>query len=182
MGHAKDIWAHSSRAGSQQYVILAVDQVAAFKGFLVDMKIGWKPLKGMYNGRVEDSFIINADYLHTVMTHGWLAGQESVMVLGITDSRDRRPAHLMYLSDDGDMSHGKANKPLGVLQSVSREEAQAQDNYTLDLTTGEYYITVDPNKIDLDRHGLEAAQAVLGPEFAHVERIIRAYLKNRRTI
>lgn len=193
MGHAKDVWSHSSNVGADSFTIFAVSPSivvnAAFVGFLVDENIGYKPLRGMWKGQSELSYIVNNNDFATIVQHGWLAGQEAILHLGPADSRDRRPAKAVYLDQHGWPSEDRsgAEKDMGVFVSVPREEAVLSDGWTVDISTGEYYICKDPNEIKLDATGLEAAWAERNHQFNNVpgvpdvSNIIKAYLKNART-
>ncbi len=197
MGHAKDIWGHSSPIGTEHYSIFAVGddpiKIAAFKGWLKSHAIGYKALLGMYQDKTEQSFIINAKHIVQVAYDGWLAGQESILALGVMDSRDRRAAKLIFLNDDGfptedgdgpAWANNRAEKDLGVLQSVSRDEAlnNYQQGWTYDPISREYFITVDPNAVKIDPHGLEEAWKITyGMHKQTLTNAIEAYLKNARS-
>lgn len=200
MGHYKDssgVWGHSSAIGANSYIVFSVGddiiQQKAFMGWAASKSIGLKPLLGAYthsDGRrvTEQSLIVNYNHLGAVLKAGWLKGQESILVLGACDSRDRRNAELHYLTPLGDdlKPHYKV---LGVLQSVDRDTALAEDAWSYDPSTGDYFITVNPNAIKLCPIGLAAAIKVhceqhdkpLG-ENQCTEELIRTYLLARCTI
>lgn len=200
MGHAKDsggVWGHSSAIGANSYIIFAVGddliQQKGFMGWAAALGIGFKPLLGCYthdDGRkvTEQSFICNYDNLPAILAAGWLRGQESILILGACDSRDRRPARLQYVSPLGDDLLPRV-VDLGVLQSVTRDRALAASAWTYDPDLKEYFITIDPDAIALCPHGLKAA---MKEHFKQHERplgdnqntadLIRAYLAARRTI
>ena len=191
MGHAKDnggIWGHSSPIGANHYVIFAVgdDYVtnAALKGWLFGHGIGFKPLLGAYKGQTEQSYIVNYERLQHLFNIGVLAGQESILVLGPCNSKDERIATLAFLDPLG-LNIIKTEK-LGVFRSVSKDKAMAQDAWTYDPSTGEYYICVDPEAITLDPDGLAAANNVQmdcwRPSHEAITKVIKAYLKARKTI
>lgn len=204
MGHAKDVWGHSSIEGTKNYTIFSVGDnteiaYAAFKGWAVDAKISFKPLLGMYRGKSEISFIINSENLARVADAGWLKGQESVLSLGTMDSQDRRAAKLIFLNehgwpaDDGDgpeWAAHKAEQDMGRFVSVSREEAlnNWEDGWTYDPDQKEYFITIDPDEIKLDDEAVHKAWDALGAvrqlyvSKDEARTIIRAYKEHERRL
>lgn len=132
--YAPATWGHSSSIGSRAFVIFCVGQdirkVAAFRIWATSENIGFKSLKGCYNGQTEDSFIVAlTDYPKVTP---WTDGEDSVLVLGSCDARDRRPARLMF--NDGSSHH------LGLFHSCSREEALKRQSWTYDPTQNTYFI------------------------------------------
>lgn len=198
MGHAKDVWGHSSIEGTKHYTIFSVlDNTevgyAMFKSWAVDAKIAFKPLMGQYRGQSEISFIINSENLARVADAGFLKGQESVLSLGTMDSQDRRAAKLIFLNehgwpaDDGEgpaWADHRAEKDLGVLVSVSREEAlnNWEQGWTYDPDQKEYFITIDPNAVKLDKDAVLAVLREYDMPLPDVEGMLKVYLKNARSI
>lgn len=198
MGHAKDnggVHGHSGLAATEHYIVFAIsDDIARNKGFM-----GWahaaniavKPLLGCYKGKTEHSYLTAYKNLGYLLASGWLKRQESILVLGSMDSQDRRKATLHYLTKAGDDLLPRKDE-LGVLQSVSRDQALQCDAWSYDPAQREYFICIDPNEIKLCPIGLavamekEADYGEYGYPAEHYKTqaadVIKAYLLARRTI
>lgn len=187
MGHAKDgIWGHSSPVGAEEFSIFAVyKQTPAIEAHFVvwcqNQGIGFKRLIGSYNGKRENSFIVNKRHMAKIMGMGWLIGQESILHLGPCDSRDQRPASLAFLDADG-YYNAAHNVPLGMFVSASHEEAMQHDAWTCDLSTNTYYICKPADDVRICQHGLDAAQAVSVIHRDTLTKLVKAYLANARSM
>lgn len=189
MGHAKDsggVWGHSSTVGANHYSIFAVGDQSlitekAFMQWCMVRGIGFKPLLGMYGGKSENSFIVNSYHIYEIVVAGWLRGQESILSLNVCDSRDRRRACLIYLGPDGMRDKTKPSLDLGVFVSISKDEAMQKLDWTYDPDLKEYFICKDPDEVKLCPIGMAAAD-VQSKMSTNTEAIVKAYLKERRTI
>lgn len=129
------IWAQSSPAAYEDYVIFCVGQeptrIAAFKSW-ASGRFGFKSLVGCYKGQMEQSFIVNAKHLPEI--EAWIVEEESILYLG-SNPRGARIATLKYL--DG------REEPLGYFVAlIGRDYALARESWTYDPTTDEYYVCI----------------------------------------
>lgn len=133
--NAPAIWGHSTPVGSRSYVIFCVGQeprmVAAFRVWATAQGIAFKSLKGCYQGQTEDSFIVGIEDFPKVRP--WTAGQESVLLLGPCDARDRRSATLLF-RDGG-------RQQLGKFHACSKAAALSRSAWTYDPSQNLYFIT-----------------------------------------
>jgi hypothetical protein len=138
-GIANGVTPHSSDAGQGKYVIFSVSvwNLVDLVQVLSSNNIGHKKLVGCYKGKEEDSWIIKYDDFPLVFKAGLLGDQESVLILGPCDARDRRPAKLAFLNPLDN------SKELGKFHSVSEATAKAQDAWTYDPGSKEYFITTE---------------------------------------
>lgn len=187
MGNSKDggIWGHSSPIGANHYILFAVSDNlimnAALTGWMKGQGIGYKPLLGSYKGKTEQSYITSYENLPKLFAVGWLAGQESVLVLGPCNTLDERPASLMFLNPEGNAFI--KGEDIGMFRTVSRAKAHAQEAWTYDPSTGEYYVCVDPEAIELCPVGLGAVKNLVHTNGrATFEEVITTYLKNRKKL
>lgn len=118
------------------YFIFCVGQdhyrIQAFRTAMKEADVPIKPLLGMYKGASEISFIANMTDLETIKP--WMNKEESILVIGRSDHRDKPTCTLEFL-DTGEQ------EDLGNLLWVSRAEAMKRDSWTFDPIYGSYYIT-----------------------------------------
>ncbi len=131
------IWGHSSPSTSHVIFSPTVptaellgDTLRAILARASNAGVPIKPVIGSYKGKLEFAFIVQAWDLGTFRP--FFEGQESVLLLGAHDARDRRKATLVYL--DGRMTE------LGTYGSVTEAEAKASEAWTYDPTQGLYFI------------------------------------------
>lgn len=137
---------YSTVAGQSRYFIFAVGdlyRVHQFRSWASDKKIGFKSLMGAYNGVVEHSFIANVNDYELIRSYGWLDGQESVLELGVCDSRNHRPATLYYL-DSGELVDIGMFRPINwVEKGMKKYEVQAEylknNPWTFDPSTATHF-------------------------------------------
>lgn len=126
------IWPHSS---ANHYFIFCVGQslvkVNAFMSWAANNDIGVKPLFGKYKGQSERSFIANWDSYGDIKP--WLKAEESILILGASNTKGQPIARLHYLSTGEEV-------PMGRMVQVTRDEAMAQDSWTICPLTKCYYI------------------------------------------
>ena len=106
-------------------LILDINQIRS-------LGLPFKCLVGSYKGTLEDSFLVTYDtyeQYEKVLKLARKFSQESVLMLN-----EDRDATLYYL-ESGDLIN------LGPFVSVLRKIAYSMDAWTLDLKTGNYYIT-----------------------------------------
>lgn len=191
MGHAKDVWSHSSEIGANHYAIFAVGDQSeitehAFIAWMYANNIAFKPLLGAYMGKPEHSFIVNAKHIGDIAAQGWLKHQESILSLGPADSRDRRPAKLIFLTNGWPAEEGENEKDLGVMVSADRDIALLLPSWTYDPMLKQYFITVDPNEITLDDDAVHEAWDTLGSSKQldvskdEIRTAIKQYIKSAR--
>lgn len=132
----------STQCPFDSYVIFCVGQSILrqkqFMAWAEAQQIGFKALCGSYKGQSENSFIVNQkDFLRCGV---WWKGEESALILSKLYRNGTlygsRKATLYYI----DRRPGGWHKEIGSFRNVSREYALKQDNWTLDPTTGEYYV------------------------------------------
>lgn len=98
-------WGHSSTVGGTEYAIFSVDRPGrsslmavatrqAVQTFMSIRRISYKAVFGCYDGQIELSYVIKLSDLRALLDSGQLDRQESVLLLGKCDARDRRPAIL----------------------------------------------------------------------------------------
>lgn len=128
------VWGHSSKIGGNRYVIFSHNHPGFMERTLENLGVSFKKVKGCYKGVEETAFVINYDNytqtLENLLTHDC---QESILVLGTSDARDKRPAELVFLESG-------QRRGIGLMQSVSEEEAKAQDAWTYDKLQNKYFI------------------------------------------
>ncbi len=126
------VWA---RSPSETYFIFCVGQNVikqkAFQSWAYSNEIGCKPLLGMYKGQAEHSYISNWKDYDAISP--WLTGEESILFLGSCNSDNEPKAALYYLENQEYVA-------LGHFRNVSRQEALAQEAWTYDPFTKNYYI------------------------------------------
>lgn len=126
------IWPHSS---AHQYFIFCVGQSIvksnAFMTFALHQDIGMKPLFGQYKGQPERSFIANLKDYDAIAP--WLQAEESILLIGSSNTKGQPKATLRYLATGEEV-------PMGRLRQVTREEALAEDSWTLCPLTKCYYV------------------------------------------
>lgn len=128
----------------EQYVIFSIDSVGdlsyqspeGFDGWLSAAGIGFKRLLGCYKGEQEPAWIINARDWRKLAASGWIDGQESVLHLGAW-ANGGRPATLYYGERiDGHIRFIEA----GTFRLTTKRHALAQEGWTFDPSTTEYYV------------------------------------------
>lgn len=95
---------------------------------------------GSYNGKAEHSYALPEAVFNEFVRRFpmFLAGQESILILGSPQARNWRPARLQYI--DGS---GRPDVDLGVWRSVTEEDAKKHDNWS--FFNDHYFICeVDP--------------------------------------
>ena len=117
-----------------EYFIFCVgqtpDRLNAFKHWVYEEGIGCKPLIGSYQNQIEHSFIANQKDFDRIKP--WIHDQETVLLLG-TRGWQVREATLQYVATG-------RSKAVGRFKAVTAMEALAQDSWTLDPFTGQYYV------------------------------------------
>lgn len=103
-----------------------------FETCLREAGIGFKPLCGCYQGRLERSYIVNA--VHMPLLTGWIAGQDTVLQL--TDCIDGTAYRMATLRNVGD---GK-EAYLGLWKPVTETYAHHQPSWTFDPFDGQHYV------------------------------------------
>jgi len=135
------VWGHSSVSGGENYIIFSSHiNLYTVEEILQSEGIGYKRLKGCYKNQTECAWIVNTNQAveNFLVFRSILSNQESVLLLGPTDARDRRPAALLYFRGDLDY--------LGLFQSVDKATALAQDAWTFDPSTNTYYIALSEDQ------------------------------------
>jgi hypothetical protein len=111
---------------------------ADFVEWLLANDIPYKALNGSYKGKEEVSFLIRETDYSLVESDpaAWLEDQETVLVLSAQAPHRHglRTATLIYLND-------RPNEVLGSWLNVTKDEALSRDAWTLDPSTGEYWVT-----------------------------------------
>ncbi len=120
-----------SRGG--KYVIFCVGQdakrIAEFREYTKANRFVCKELIGTYKAQREVSFIANKETFEKV-SH-WTVEEESLLMLDSAMHDGARPATLIF---------GGHETPIGMFRQCNQSEAMAQENWTLDPTTGSYYV------------------------------------------
>lgn len=115
----------------QEYIIFASDADSINTvSALTLLGVNYKPLKGRYKGVDEDSYIVNKRDHYSI--DALIKNQESILELSKLDKTGNRMATLVY--KDG------RKEPIGYVVDVPKEEAEAMDAYTLDPSTGTYFV------------------------------------------
>jgi hypothetical protein len=91
---------------------------------LAALKIEYRALIGAYQGKQENSWIINYSDLEHV--NHLLEGEESLLILESPNSRSQYKSILQFLD-------GKPSIDLGYAVEVSKDEALASEAYTQDF-------------------------------------------------
>jgi len=122
-----------SQSKGGKYVIFCVGQederVNEFRDFAKSTRLVCKELRGSYKGKQEVSFITPED-VYRKIDH-WTVEEESVLILHEAMHDGARPAMLEY---------GGRAVPAGMFRQCGQKEAESNDSWTLDPTTGCYYI------------------------------------------
>lgn len=153
------IWGHSAPA--QEHVIFSIDlpkdeggfvdlaQVMTvttqFKKFLDEHNIPLIFCIGKYtmdDGEAvsEPSFVVRGDQLHLIHEAGWITNQESVLVLGKHDARDRRQATLTF-------PDGRNDVDLGWFGSIRQEDLGDRD-FTYNPAQNKFYTCMSRDEWD----------------------------------
>lgn len=142
MSKESGVWGHSSEVGGKAYLIICSNKsVADVETRLGYAKVGFKRVQGCFQGITENAWVVNyeefakADVQEQV--GDLIADQASVLHLGDADARDRRPATLLSDSPNGKFL---VITYLGMFQSVTKEEALAQDAWTYDHSINTWFI------------------------------------------
>jgi hypothetical protein len=64
--------------------------------FMVSMRIAFKVVLGSYKSEIETAFVVNYDDIFSIVNHGWLDEQESIMILNSVKGMRERDAFLAY--------------------------------------------------------------------------------------
>jgi hypothetical protein len=99
--------------------------------FAVSNDIGVKPLFGKYKGQSERSFIANWSNFETIKP--WLEAEESILILGRSNTNGEPIARLHYLSTGESV-------PMGRMVQVTRDEALAEESWTFCPLNKAYYV------------------------------------------
>lgn len=137
------IWGSSAASSTEYYIIFCVGndlvRAAQFRSWALENKIGFKSLKGCYEGVQEDSFIVNYKDLNAVSP--WFKDEESILILGPLFENGRlfgaRRATLVYV---GNETRPASSLELGRFTAQPREYALKQKAWTYDPSTGVYYV------------------------------------------
>jgi hypothetical protein len=116
----------SIQDATNHYVIFAANKHLANRvNAWLSLNVDWfKPLIGSWEGKQENSWIVNADEFDKVRF--LLEGEVCVMGLGTANSRNNRPARLVYLESN-------VSESVGHFVEVSKEVALARPGYTQDF-------------------------------------------------
>ncbi len=122
------------RDQNKKCIILALNSGSIIEDLKQIRKLGlpFKCLVGSYEGTLEDSYLITYETMSNLRKIEILAdkfSQESILILN-----EDRDTFLYYLD-------GTAYDDLGKFTEVSRAKAYENKNWSLDLSTGRYYIT-----------------------------------------
>lgn len=151
------IWATSSPDfWNTEYAIFSIDGEDSydirenFLTFLNNLNILHKQVKGCYKGQTEFAWIVKRhDFELIRLKTYWTEKQESVLYVSkpfrdplagrFTSTRSAMVsrATLHFLNDGREVD-------LGILRTVSREEALKQDAYTYCPLTGLYWVAIQP--------------------------------------
>jgi hypothetical protein len=104
--------------------------VTAFRAWATAQGIAFKSLRGCYQGQAEDSFLVPLEEFEKVKP--WTVEQESILLLGPCDARDRRPATLLF--EDG------SKHDLGLFRACTRTAALSRASWTYDPMQNTYFI------------------------------------------
>lgn len=137
---------HSSENAGKSFVIFASQLFTlAVTGTLRRADVPYKILQGFYKGEHETSYLISAEHFDEVDNAAILGRQESVLVLGPIErvrfkispdgltNDGARPATLHFLD-------GSLPVNLGYFVPCAKEDAEKADGFTLDNSTGQYYL------------------------------------------
>jgi hypothetical protein len=108
-------------------VIFSSNEPTITEQILKARQIAFKRVKGCFDGRLEDSFVVKHDDLAAIKSLNMLNGQTYVMLLD-----EARNASLVHLQTG-------ETKELGLFQPVTKACAEHNGSYTLD--NGNYYTT-----------------------------------------
>jgi hypothetical protein len=119
---------------------------------------------GVYNGNAEHSYALPIAVYHEFIRRfpTYMAGQESILILGSPQARNWRPAKLQYV--DGS---GRADVDLGVWRSTTAEEAIKHDSYSY-LNNNCFICEIDP---PANMH--EAEQREVAKKLAALDSILK---------
>ena len=135
------VWPTSTDVVFTSYAVFCVgnDKVreAMFKAWAVASGVPFKELVGSYKGVTEASFIVPQSELANIMHHGWVRGEESILLLG-PRYRDgvmcgNRKAELFFPAS-GDIVG------LGHFAETTKAYAMKQDAWTFDPSNGTYWV------------------------------------------
>jgi hypothetical protein len=127
------IWAHSS---PRSYLIFCVGQkdhqIKRFIRYALKTGLGFKPLRGCYQGKEERSFIINAKDHPRIKN--FVMGQETVLFLHDYNRADVPKATLIHLQT------GKQTE-LGLFVMGTDAVRKTHQSWTFDPLSGWYFVT-----------------------------------------
>ena len=124
---------HSSAIGAESFVIFSTNNPSLLERWLSVGCVGARRLRESHKGKTETSWIANAKHWPAIVKAGFVAGQESVLVLGPAGRRSIRPATLHFL--DG----RTLPVSLGYFVETPASEAHKHDAYSYDPSTDAYY-------------------------------------------
>lgn len=119
-----------------EYVIFAAQPYETHEVMreLESKNIEFKVLLGSYKSELETAFIVPYKDLLTVIEAGFLAEQESILMLGPKDNDGSRPCLLRYINCDP-----LREEYIGPLQQISKDYAHTLDGWFFDPTESRYY-------------------------------------------
>ena len=121
---------------NESFVIFSSEHLAT-DAFLAKRKIAHKTPYGVWEGKAERAWIVNAKQFYLIRQHPQiLRGQECVLHLGpINEREEARPAELEYIKRKGLWYGGGKREAIGYFRQVSKAEAEAAPGYTRDGDT-----------------------------------------------
>ena len=124
-------------------VIFASDH--DFPAFAAKHGIGYKPVMGLYQGLIEESFVINHKDGAALFTGGILVGQDSVLLLSPQESvyGGNREVWLSTVAPSGSFLSPHPEF-LGLWHKVSIDEALHCDAWTCYSEDNAWYVTKMP--------------------------------------
>ncbi len=115
-----------------------------FPVFAAEFLVNYKSVMGVYQGIVEESYVVNLRNVRTIMTGGMLKGQESVLFLAPQEAvyGGQRDVYLVKVLNNGhlDCDH----EFLGKWCKVSVAEALHSDAWTCDTEGSTWYVAKMP--------------------------------------
>lgn len=133
------IQSHSSPAAFEQYVIFSTlpEKVKSLQDYLRathdPQGLGHKYLIGCYKGEIEPAWIVNSKRLPELYKHGFLDGQESILILDHCRNGGARPARLEFLKSGESVD-------LGLFRQSSEEFARKCDAWSYDPQQNLYFV------------------------------------------
>ena len=128
-----------SQAYDGNHIIFSGSNTTQLAVKLDALNISYKKIFGCYHGQKEISFVTRAKHLINILEIEEVKTEESILLLGEYDARDRRKASLIFLHSQ------EKPEPIGWFRSTSKEVAVIKDNFSFDPSTDQYYIVEAKN-------------------------------------